>query len=709
MKEYAAVFSSNLVNKYGMIMPVNVLESALSQTWNLPMPSSVGHDIHRAIGYSVPRALYFEPSLVRLFGVMGRAENEEDMTVVQSVVNDSITRRNEAQNSERVAELRERLGVSLTKDARLHTQNCTAFYDEGIVEKLFPKLFENSDKHGLIDLKELTAKLPGVYEKDGILLFAHQYFRRSLSRHNTLNEPFLRRLGQMTKIEGLDVKVAIDPDLVGHPSTLQCNIELQYWWGPKFSENLGEIQLGVSKYEADESDRFFYGIERTEFWWYEQDDLKTFECEEIRDLNAPSLGKSERHFGCRFAHSIVDATTGRPVHIDGAIRMYEESLMLERVDMDIMKFGRRSTYSKIWRIDGQISIDDWKCLLSDYFRDNHLIGEYFGGVEEGEPPRAEEIEIDRRSSIHAFAPCTMKSGDGVRLSISYSTRENRSEDRIISLTERYESENGWIYYVEPCVVEIQKLLSRIDCVLPLPEETQILACEDMISVLPLIAHGGESPGNSANVTLGVIREYVIALKKSRHDRMLNFHLSVEFEDRECCFSYVGHVDDIATWLHCEEAVIPTNSNQMGAWAERAAEHLSVIFPNSSGTPPMENLIKPDGMLVVERKFLKPDEYEITDFTKYPPTISIVNCDSNRAAIAEIKNNGLVAALSFRLKSVKCSKCEVDYWGCGCVKFIDEDVFLTVTDAEFLGPFWTDRPAWNVVAVDELRLSTVQKT
>ena len=47
--------------------------------------------------------------------------------------------------------------------------------------------------------------------------------------------------------------------------------------------------------------------------------------------------------------------------------------MIERLETDISKSGKKSNYQKLWRIDGEIEISVWKELLNDYFRDNRLV------------------------------------------------------------------------------------------------------------------------------------------------------------------------------------------------------------------------------------------------------------------------------------------------------------------------------------------------
>lgn len=69
MKRTLIVFSSNEINLYGTSFSVHALESGLSQSWNLGIPSFLSHDAHRPIGWSRGLGLHFEPGLVRLTGL----------------------------------------------------------------------------------------------------------------------------------------------------------------------------------------------------------------------------------------------------------------------------------------------------------------------------------------------------------------------------------------------------------------------------------------------------------------------------------------------------------------------------------------------------------------------------------------------------------------------------------------------------------------
>src|SRR6185436_21089306 len=87
-----------------------------------------------------------------------------------------------------IAALREKLTPHLSGNEKLVcAKESVALFDEGIVDRVFPEIFHDADKDGLVPLKELEPLGPGVFRRGDLAIFAHRFFRRSLSTMNTLN------------------------------------------------------------------------------------------------------------------------------------------------------------------------------------------------------------------------------------------------------------------------------------------------------------------------------------------------------------------------------------------------------------------------------------------------------------------------------------------------------------------------------------------
>ena len=696
MKQLTAVFNSSLVNRQGSMFPVSVLESTLEQGWKNPRPSNLGHDAHRPVGWAETLALHLQPKLARLLGRISVVENAEEAAFAEKLVQHFHAQRLAEVDSEKRASLHSRIKEHLSQNASIFVPNCVAYKDAGLARRVFASIFARADKDGLVPVAALHPILPGVFEQDGLILFAHPFFRRALSRLNTLNEPFLKRLQHLSIDPQLDLRIALDPDLVGLAETALTSIELQYWWGPHFSDELPNVQLGVTRHDNDEIERIFNGISRTEFWWYEQKE-RTFECEEV--LDNPSLGVSSDHFGCRFVHSIVDPKTGRSKHLDGAVRMYGQEAMLSRLDVDLMHAGRRSQYTKLWRVDQEIDVPTWKALISDYFRDNHLVGEYLGGKEEDDQlTRPRTVTLDSpTASITDFAPCTMSQGDGVRISISYRPiAESLAGERIFVPTEEITLPDGKSSYVEACTIDLIKLLRRRGDKAEPPPDAVYLAFEDLVFGLPLIAHCGSNAVQDAQRTVDAIAEFNAALVKHQQDRMLGFHIGIRLADRDVIFSCAGHVNDLAQWLGSDCARLPQSREAIGLWAETATDELTKLFPDARDIPPLENMFKVTGLLTIDRKILAPDEHDVVRNPRTgAPIVGLKNHPNVTRALPLIRSRGLTITPAWQLISTTCDHCGDAYESCSCIKFVDGNVSDTAKDGRLLAFFWTDRSAFNL--------------
>ena len=84
--------------------------------------------------------------------------------------------------------------------------------------------------------------------------------------------------------------------------------------------------------------------------------------------------------------------SGLPYHLDGAIRAYDDEKMLHRLDVNLKHADRNTVYTKLWRVDQQIPVETWKELITHYYRDNHLIGEYFGGTDQRQREYVEKMK-----------------------------------------------------------------------------------------------------------------------------------------------------------------------------------------------------------------------------------------------------------------------------------------------------------------------------
>lgn len=416
MRYLKGVFNTDQINLQNIVVPVDVLAKAIENSvacavkQNIApgMPSHISHDLHRLIGWCVNLGVYMSSDIARHVGYIAVPENDEEQKSIEylSQLYWSYKRNKFVANYE--AELRSRVG-EIDCAARIEFLNAAVLQADQLAASQYPQLFELDtefvDKDGLVDYRRLKRQFdeiqPGIFHDKArdLLLFAHPFFRRSLSRRNNLNFYFLKALAGFAGTESIEnVRLRLDPDLLGHPKSARHAIELEYWRGPFFDEDISKIPNGVAEHKASERTRFYEGVDKTQFWWKatesrivddRKSDYRTFEAEEL--IENPSRGVSDETFGCRYAHAEYSMGDDTISHFDGAIRSYQGDVYLERIDQSIDRAGKKSNYTKLFRFDGAISVAVWKALCADFFRGNDLVPEYFAG----------RVPVEAASSVQA--------------------------------------------------------------------------------------------------------------------------------------------------------------------------------------------------------------------------------------------------------------------------------------------------------------------
>jgi len=376
IKNGVAITSGYTVDKK-IFMESKVLVSSYFLTYMNRNVFNLNHDNSQILGYVQLNTLLFFKGITYQTIVHFICETEDEFRYLEELGKEnSVKQVNEVKDDFIILE--KKLSKHLTNEYKKVPTSSVAIFDKDILLRVFPEL-KGDLKHNLVDIRLLKPEKYNHFSYKGYLVYPHCFLRRSQFLRNSFNEEFIILLKKMNEDSKLDIKIALDNSLIGLLGTEQKDIELQFWWGPKFSENLEEIHYGVSVHKMPEREKLFNRIDKTEFFWYKQDDVSVLEIEEIITYKI----EYDEHeiYPSRFIHSMLNEDY-KPIHIDGAIRGYTFEKYTERISSSIDKFGRDSIYRKLWRIDGELSIPAWKNLITQYYRDNMLIGEYFGGVDD---------------------------------------------------------------------------------------------------------------------------------------------------------------------------------------------------------------------------------------------------------------------------------------------------------------------------------------
>lgn len=692
-----AVLSTDRINRYNMQFTLESLEDALLQGCSKGVSQCIGHDLHRPIGRMVPIGLFFEPGMCRLIGKSLIAETREEQEHVENMHRHYVQEMYEEQCSNYRKPLKLLLSDCLSEGADCIMANCVAYIEEGILFRKFPEIENKLDKDGLILVQELLTEFEylgqGVFKhaNTGIAVYAHRFFRRSLSVHNNLNSFFLDEFLENFKEPGVVAKIRLDPDMLGLASSYVKSIELEYWYGPNFSDDITEIKTGVTSHGSSEYEEFFTGVGRTEFWWKkDKDGNHVFEAEEVRKKE--SLGLGLDRYGSRYVHSIYDPRDAAFNHFDGAIRAYDFESMINRDDVNIAKAGKNAEYTKLFRIDGKLSLEAWKSLICHYYQGNTSPQEYFG---EKIDLRANIIESTEESNIiDKYAPCSMNAGDGVRMNLAYSpiikTNENLG-DRYVSRGVPIEINSQRIEYVEIETIELQKALRRRGAELLLKESLSVCYYEDLYFNLPTIIHKGPSVQKDLDITLAALRDLFQACSMKGKDNIAAFSLEWDVNtDIRATLSVFGHSHDLAKWL-CENNSIPTERELLRSWLLEQRDFLS-SYPENVDRPNIGELLNLGNTIFIERRFLDPSIRHEIKSGKQGLEIAM-QFPKSFEVLAEAYQEGELDVVSFyRYEKSVCDECGRDYSACEHSVLLDNSVLCLMNECELLGIAWTDRKA-----------------
>lgn len=685
MLELFGTIANDKINRYNEKITIGALVGAYQSQWRDIFPMTVNHDNTRLIGYSRLSGIYLEPGATYLTNQSFMPETEAEKSFVNQTICKQISANRLQKNQELYDQLLSQLKDFLSGNYALSYSNGIVVIDEGIVSRSCPTLWSMRDQDGLIPLEHLTPVMPGVFLCEGLLLFAHAYFRRSLHRGNSLNIPFLRRLQELAP----HAKIALDPDMIGLPGTQSEMREYAYWWGPKFDDDLSKIPLGLTRHENENYDALMSPIIRTECGWHIQDGSRTFECEEVTDVKNINVGTDL--YGCRYVHSML-SENNIPCHLDGAIRAYDDEKMLLRLECNLDHAERNTTYTKLWRIDGALPISAWKELITHYYRDNPLIGEYFCDERYHNLSRNDskltgsENSSSATESYTKYIPVDFSPKDGVRLQITISNQEDINSDYDIFIRPlNYTLPGESIKAIEYESITLVKYLSEKHLRVRVPY-CALLAFNDLSINFPLfVCHSADA----ANTIISSILDFCNLWCNNYDDRVISFAIKINYSDCAITYSMIGHVDDLSSIA----AVFVTNkfpasSNQLSNWCETIRSHIDSFSP-SNQYPPISKLNNKDGVLHYKRQFI-PAEC-ITGINSENSGL-YVKLSLGADEIKYLSKHNIMATSLYSVKSSICSSCGNPYEYCKCIKFLNPSCANCIDSADFLGAFWTTRQA-----------------
>lgn len=677
MKSFLGIFNTDLVNKYKQRVPLRALaKSFIDGPFGLPQ--CLGHDMHRPAGWAELLGLHFEKNICSLIGVSNVPENDEE--------GELICRKHKVARQKYVDEMTRDLRKPFLESLKAfgfgtpkttYAECCIAL-EENTAVKVFPEFFGKCDKDGLIAVSDILTDF--TYFGDGIFcskttdyaVLVHQFFRKRLSIHNSCCNLFLNELIQSDN-PNWNAKIRIDRNMLGWKHGVKRSIELEYWYGPKFNDDVSKIQKGVARHKSSENESLYNLIDSTEFSWYYDNQSHTFECEEI--TTQPSVGVSEEQYGFRYIHSIYEHDKQSIVHFDAAIKLYNEEEYVKRLDQSLDKVDKNIPYTKLFRIDGQLAVSDWKRLCVLFMQGNSLVSEYFGVKQF--PDKADDVK--EVSHGERLSNSLYKNEYGVRafLSCVDGTVESDSIDEFDVLSDG-EHEYSVIDYD---VIELVKELHKKGMELHIPDSVIRMNVADSYINIPTIKiSDDEKFDKKVLIVLQSLCSVLKLYKEHYCQKNVALTLAWPFLERIAKLSFVGRIQDV---LDCVAKInrFPKTKEEFLDFAEDLQKDINLHTAEENTF----DKLSPIGLNGNMRLHRRPIESSSCKIIREDGKL-FIDLSEEMAEIAQ--NHKILPVIAFNIKSSLCSICGKEYWNCEHQRFVDGNCSEIIKDADIIGCFWS---------------------
>jgi hypothetical protein len=205
-----------------------------------------------------------------------------------------------------------------------------------------------------------------------------------------------RKLHKMIKADNrikVNLSLAFQTGIYEKRSSFLPYFQKDYYRGPQFNKDILDNKDGVTEHWRHKEDKesikgmylsafFKKGLKRTEFMWATKNTSKNFVIEEIIEPSATESIDGESCVCVSYTHTQFSLVSGKCVHFDGCMNIYDSPGYQRRLETNIDKRAgaKAKKHMKLFRIDGEnvITNDEWILLAGAFFRDNEHVQEYFG-------------------------------------------------------------------------------------------------------------------------------------------------------------------------------------------------------------------------------------------------------------------------------------------------------------------------------------------
>lgn len=217
----------------------------------------------------------------------------------------------------------------------------------------------------------------GGIEYRNHILHYHQFLRRGFTSNP--NFDFLGRFIRyyLNSKEMNKFRIAIDLRRLMPKEFYRRSIEMDRWFGPIFEkeqiDNRNAIGLTIINRRRPSIFDLTNKLDCTEFYWSYRNGIKTFEIEEISSED----NLFDSYYINRYVHSERDINQKILRHFDGAVKIYLQDNYTNRLTSRMPTEFKSYKKIKLFRIDGDVNIEEWIDLISHFYKGNEMVIEYF--------------------------------------------------------------------------------------------------------------------------------------------------------------------------------------------------------------------------------------------------------------------------------------------------------------------------------------------
>lgn len=252
------------------------------------------------------------------------------------------------------------------------------------------------EKDGLFAYEEIAKYLPpsqfqpGYFVGSDYMLMAHPCYRRGMHPMANWAPKFVNLFWDLNSLN-ITKYIAIDEDRIRINIDGSAYFEEDTWYGAPFSEDISKIKDGPVKLrppldlDPQYIDDFFAQTYCLDIKWNRSNQIKTFQALELKTSDIQVIVDGKTFYPARYLHAEFDISCGLFRHFDGAIQLFTEDEYLRRRESDFnITFKNlehiKARSKKVFKVNGQLSVDLWVELCSHFFTANPLTFEYFTGA-----------------------------------------------------------------------------------------------------------------------------------------------------------------------------------------------------------------------------------------------------------------------------------------------------------------------------------------